>query len=254
MNDGTIGEQMRMAKQRADVVLVERGLAESREKARALLLAGQVRLGDRVIDKPGMLLPQDAELRVLARTPYVSRGGVKLAHALDVFRVDVADAVALDVGASTGGFTDCLLQRGARKVYALDVGRGQIDYRLRTDRRVSVIEGVNARYPLALPERVDVATVDVSFISLTLVLPNVLGAVKPGGLVVALVKPQFEAGRGQVQRGGLVKDPAIHAEVLGRIILWIVEHGARLRGLTTSPILGGDGNREFFVLVENKTD
>ncbi len=254
MNDGTIGKQMRMAKQRADVLLVERGLAESREKARALLLAGQVRLGDRVIDKPGMLLPQDAELRVLARTPYVSRGGVKLAHALDVFRVDVADAVAVDVGASTGGFTDCLLQRGARKVYALDVGRGQIDYRLRTDQRVVVIEGVNARYPLALPEQVDVATVDVSFISLTLVLPNVLSAVKPGGLVVALVKPQFEAGRGQVQRGGLVKDPAIHAEVLGRIILWIVEHGARLRGLTSSPILGGDGNREFFVLVENKMD
>jgi len=254
MNDGTIGKQMRMAKQRADVLLVERGLAESREKARSLLLAGQVRLGDRVIDKPGMLLPQDAELRVLARTPYVSRGGVKLAHALDVFRVDVADAVAVDVGASTGGFTDCLLQRGARKVYALDVGRGQIDYRLRTDQRVVVIEGVNARYPLALPEQVDVATVDVSFISLTLVLPNVLSAVKPGGLVVALVKPQFEAGRGQVQRGGLVKDPAIHAEVLGRIILWIVEHGARLRGLTSSPIPGGDGNREFFVLVENKTD
>ena len=254
MNDGTIGKQMRMAKQRADVLLVERGLAESREKARSLLLAGQVRLGDRVIDKPGMLLPQDAELRVLARTPYVSRGGVKLAHALDVFRVDVADAVAVDVGASTGGFTDCLLQRGARKVYALDVGRGQIDYRLRTDQRVVVIEGVNARYPLALPEQVDVATVDVSFISLTLVLPNVLSAVKPGGLVVALVKPQFEAGRGQVQRGGLVKDPAIHAEVLGRIILWIVEHGARLRGLTSSPILGGDGNREFFVLVENKMD
>ena len=254
MNDGTIGKQMRMAKQRADVLLVERGLAQSREKARALLLAGQVRLGDRVIDKPGTLLPQDAELRVLARTPYVSRGGVKLAHALDVFRVDVADAVAVDVGASTGGFTDCLLQRGARKVYALDVGRGQIDYRLRTDQRVVVIEGVNARYPLALPEQVDVATVDVSFISLTLVLPNVLSAVKPGGLVVALVKPQFEAGRGQVQRGGLVKDPAIHAEVLGRIILWIVEHGARLRGLTSSPILGGDGNREFFVLVENKMD
>ena len=254
MNDGTIGKQMRMAKQRADVLLVERGLAESREKARALLLAGQVRLGDRVIDKPGTLLPQDAELRVLARTPYVSRGGVKLAHALDVFRVDVADAVAVDVGASTGGFTDCLLQRGARKVYALDVGRGQIDYRLRTDQRVVVIEGVNARYPLALPEQVDVATVDVSFISLTLVLPNVLSAVKPGGLVVALVKPQFEAGRGQVQRGGLVKDPAIHAEVLGRIILWIVEHGARLRGLTSSPIPGGDGNREFFVLVENKMD
>lgn len=245
---------MRMAKQRADVLLVERGLAESREKARALLLAGQVRLGERVIDKPGMLVPESAELRVLAKTPYVSRGGVKLAHALDVFRVDVADATALDVGASTGGFTDCLLQRGARKVYALDVGRGQIDYRLRTDQRVSVIEGVNARYPLALPERVDIATVDVSFISLTLVLPNVLSAVKSGGLVVALVKPQFEAGRGQVQRGGLVKDPAIHAEVLGRIILWIVEHGARLRGLTTSPILGGDGNREFFVLVENKTD
>ena len=254
MNDGTIGKQMRMAKQRADVLLVERGLAESREKARALLLAGQVRLGDRVIDKPGTLLPQDAELRVLARTPYVSRGGVKLAHALDVFRVDVADAVAVDVGASTGGFTDCLLQRGARKVYALDVGRGQIDYRLRTDQRVVVIEGVNARYPLALPEQMDVATVDVSFISLTLVLPNVLSAVKPGGLVVALVKPQFEAGRGQVQRGGLVKDPAIHVQGLGRLILWIVEHGARLRGLTSSPILGGDGNREFFVLVENKMD
>ncbi len=254
MTFGTIGEQVRMAKQRADVLLVERGLAESREKARALLLAGQVRLGDRVIDKPGILVPEGAELRVLARTPYVSRGGVKLAHALDVFRLDVTGLTVLDVGASTGGFTDCLLQRGARRVYALDVGRGQIDYRLRTDPRVAVIEGVNARYPFPLPEQTDMAVVDVSFISLTLVLPNVLSALKPGAPVVALVKPQFEAGRKQVQRGGLVKDPAIHADVLGRIILWIVEHGARLRGLTASPILGGDGNREFFVLVENKTD
>ncbi|MEK7873524.1 MAG: TlyA family RNA methyltransferase, partial [Chloroflexota bacterium] len=155
-----------------------------------------------------------------------------------------------DVGASTGGFTDCLLQRGARKVYALDVGRGQIDYRLRTDPRVVVIEGVNARYPFALPEQADMATVDVSFISLTLVLPNVLAMVKPGGPVMALVKPQFEAERKHIQRGGLVKDPAIHAQVLGRIIIWVVEHGARLRGLTASPILGGDGNREFFIRVE----
>ncbi|MBI4307512.1 MAG: TlyA family RNA methyltransferase [Chloroflexi bacterium] len=243
-----------MTKKRLDVLLAERGLAASREKARAVILAGEVRLGDRVLDRPGLLLPEDAEIRVLAKMPYVGRGGIKLAHALDLFRIDVQGKTALDVGASTGGFTDCLLQRGACRVYALDVGRGQIDYRLRTDPRVVVIEEVNARYPFDLPEVVDIATVDVSFISLTRVLPSVLAQVKPSGTVLALVKPQFEAERRHVQRGGLVKDPRVHAQVLGRIVAWVVARGVRLRGLTASPITGGDGNREFFVQLEVSPD
>ena len=241
-----------MMKRRIDSLMVERGLAESREKARALVMAGSVLVGEKVVDKPGSMVVADALLRVLEPPPFVSRGGVKLAHALDTFRLDVASVVALDVGASTGGFTDCLLKRGASRVYAVDVGYGQLDYRLRADPRVVVMERVNARYPFSLPELVDLATIDVSFISVEKVVPTVAALVEDGGRLIVLVKPQFEAGRRQVQRGGLVKDPQLHAEILARFIWWAIERRFRLRGLTASPIPGASGNREFLVLLEKR--
>jgi len=237
-------------RRRIDLLLVERGLAESREKAQALLMAGQVYVEGRRVSKAGALVPRDVLLEVKEGLPYVSRGGIKLAHALDAWGVDVSGCVALDVGASTGGFTDCLLQRGARKVYALDVGRGQLNHRLRQDPRVVVMERVNARYPFSLPEAVDLVTVDVSFISLTLVLPPVVQHLQPKGYLVALVKPQFEARREQVGRGGVVKDSRVHAEVLAKMVAWSVDSGFRLRGLVPSPILGDAGNREFFLLLQ----
>lgn len=237
-------------KRRIDLLLVERGLAPTREKAQALLMAGRVLVDGRPVTKAGAVVPGEAGIQVAGRLPFVSRGGVKLAHALDTFNLSPSGAVALDVGASTGGFTDCLLQRGARRVYALDVGHGQLDFTLRTDPRVVVMEHVNARYPLALPESVDLATVDVSFISVTMVLPSVAERLKSGGVIVALVKPQFEARRQEVGRGGIIRDPLLHGRVLGRVILWAIDHGFRLRGLTPSPILGDAGNREFFLLLK----
>ena len=238
------------SKQRIDLLLVERGLALTREKAQALLMAGQVLVDGRPVTKAGAVVPREAGIELAGRLPYVSRGGVKLAHALETFNLSPSGAVALDVGASTGGFTDCLLQRGARRVYALDVGHGQLDYTLRTDPRVLAMERVNARYPLALPEPVDLATVDVSFISVTMVLPSMAERLKRGGAIVALVKPQFEAARQEVGRGGIIRDPQLHGRVLGRVILWAINHGFRLRGLTPSPILGDAGNREFFLLLQ----
>ncbi len=231
-------------------MLVERGLAQSREKARAMILAGEVIANERVLSKPGTLVPENIALRLLQKPPFVSRGGVKLAHALDHFGIDVSAQVALDVGASTGGFTDCLLKRGAIRVYAIDVGYGQLDYGLRIDPRVVVMERVNARYPFILPEPVDLATVDLSFISLEKVVPNVARLVKPEGRIVCLLKPQFEVGRSKVGKGGLVKEPALHARALGRFISWAIERGFRIKGLTPSPILGASGNREFFLLLK----
>jgi 23S rRNA (cytidine1920-2'-O)/16S rRNA (cytidine1409-2'-O)-methyltransferase len=216
-------------------------------------MAGQVLVEDQPVTKAGALVPQGATILLKAQLPYVGRGGVKLAHALDAFALSVAGAVALDVGASTGGFTDCLLQRGARRVYALDVGYGQLDFKLRQDPRVAVMERVNARYPFLLPEPVDLATVDVSFISLSRVLPSVAEHLKPGGQVVALVKPQFEAEREEVGPGGVIRDPLIHGRVLGRVILWAIAHRFRLRDLTPSPLLGDAGNREFFLLLAPPT-
>ncbi|MBI4298895.1 MAG: TlyA family RNA methyltransferase [Chloroflexi bacterium] len=239
-----------MAKIRLDRILVERGLAASREKAQALIMAGHVVVSDRPAVKPGHPVDKDAPIIVKGNPPYVSRGGIKLAHALAQFRIDVSGKIALDVGASTGGFTDCLLKHGAAKVYAVDVGYGQLDQRLRSDPRVVVMERVNAHYSFSLPEKADLATVDVSFISLTKVLPSVTEHLRPGGYVVALLKPQFEAERREVGKGGVIKDTAIHARVLGRAILWVIEHRIRLRGLIPSPILGDKGNREFFLLLE----
>ena len=241
---------------RADLLVVQRGLAETRERAQAMIMGGAVHLPGGKALKPGSLLPPDTALETKGGLPYVGRGGVKLAHALDAFAVAVDGNTALDVGASTGGFTDCLLQRGARRVFALDVGHGQMDYRLRGDPRVVVMEKVNARHPFFLREEgsadeveVDLATVDVAFISLTKVLPQVALHLKPGGPLIALVKPQFEAEKGEVGRGGVVKDPKVHARVLGRMVLWGVEEGFRLGGIVPSPILGDAGNREFFVLM-----
>ena len=242
-------ESERAGRQRIDLLLVERGLAESRQRAQALVMAGQVYVDGRPVAKSGTLVPADAVIQVRGGLPYVGRGGLKLAHALDTWRLDVSGVVALDVGASTGGFTDCLLQRGTRRVYALDVGYGQLDYRLRQDARVVVMERVNARHPFELPERVDLVTMDVSFISLKLVLPSVAQHLKPGGHIVALVKPQFEARREQVGRRGVVRDPQVHAEVLAKVIVWGVNSGFRLRGLVPSPILGDEGNREFLLLL-----
>ena len=238
-----------VSKQRIDNILVSRGLVESREKARALVMAGDVLVGGRMVSKPGMLVGDDAEVTVQRGLEFVGRGGTKLAHALDEFSLDVNSLVAVDVGASTGGFTDCLLQRGARRVYAVDVGYGQLDYRLRQDPRVVVLERVNARYPFTLPETVDMATVDLSFISVEKVLPAVAALVKDGGWLIVLLKPPFEAGRREVGRGGVVKEPMVHAAVLGRFINWVIRNGFRLGGLTPSPILGAAGNREFFVLL-----
>ncbi len=238
-----------MARNRLDVLLLERGLAPTREKARGLIMAGSVRVADRVVDKPGTLIPEDAVIHVAEPPPFVGRGGLKLAHALDQFHVDVTGLTVLDIGASTGGFTDCMLQRGARRAYAVDVGHGQLDYRLRQDTRVVVIERVNARYPLHLPELADLASIDVSFISVTQVIPSVLLSLEPGSRLLVLVKPQFEVGKGKVGKGGVIRDAKLHCEALSTCINWAVSHGLRFENLTPSPILGNAGNREFFLLL-----
>lgn len=239
-----------MAKFRLDLRLVDRGLAPSRERARALILAGQVRVNGQAMTKAGTLVAQDAEITLAVPDhPYVGRGGVKLAHALDVFGIDVRGRLALDVGASTGGFTDVLLRRGAVSVIALDVGHGQLDWTLRTDPRVIVREHVNARALTRedVPHNVDVVTIDVSFISLRHILPALPSVLAPGAVVVALVKPQFEAGRAEVGRGGLVTDPAVHKAVLERVIEDARRVGFGVIGQTPSPITGATGNQEFFV-------
>ena len=239
-----------MTKRRIDGLLVERGLVESRAKAQALIMAGEVVVDGQMVTKSGTLVVEGATISLAEPPPFVSRGGLKLAYALDHFQIDVSARVVADIGASTGGFTDCLLKRGASRVYAIDVGRGQLDYRLRRDERVVVIEKVNARYPITLPERVDLATIDVSFISVEKIIPSVAQLVKGGGYLLVLIKPQFEARREEVGKGGVIKQPLVHARVLGRFIAWMVEHSFRLGGLVASPILGASGNKEFFVLVK----
>ncbi|HEU4792987.1 MAG TPA: TlyA family RNA methyltransferase, partial [Nitrolancea sp.] len=231
---------------------VERQLAENRSRARALIMAGQVRLGDRVIEKAGQQLSPEAELTVVEPARFVSRGGEKLDHALDAFQINVNGLVCADFGASTGGFTDVLLQRGATRIYAIDVGYGQLDYRLRQDARVNVLERTNIRYLESLPERVDLVVIDVSFISLRLILPAALRLLKPEGHVVALIKPQFEAGREQVGKGGVVRDRKVHRAVLERVLAEAEEIGFKPTGLTRSPITGPAGNIEFLALLERE--
>ena len=235
---------------RLDVRLVNEGLAVSRERARALILAGRVRVGGEIVSKAGASVPADAQIGVVAPDfLWVGRGGVKLAHALDTFHIDVAGREALDIGASTGGFTDVLLQRGARRVVALDVGHGQLDWRLREDPRVVVLERRNARQleRAWLPAPAGVVTLDVSFISLRLILPALPPVLAPGADIVALVKPQFEAGRNEVGRGGLVKDPAVHDAVLARVTESAASCGLTRLAMTPSPITGATGNQEFLM-------
>ena len=238
-----------MTKRRVDTLLVERGLVESRAKAQALIMAGEVAVEGKASIKPGTLVSEEAAVTIHEPPPFVSRGGIKLDHALDQFQLDVNAKVVADIGASTGGFTDCLLKRGASRVYAIDVGYGQLDYRLRQDSRVVVMDRVNARYPIHLPEKVDLATIDLSFISVEKVLPSVAKLLKDDGHIVVLIKPQFEAKRKEVGKGGVIKQPIVHARVLGRFIAWIIEHGFRLVGLVASPITGASGNKEFFALL-----
>jgi 23S rRNA (cytidine1920-2'-O)/16S rRNA (cytidine1409-2'-O)-methyltransferase len=235
--------------------MVTRGLAPTRERARALILAGSVLVNGTPVTKAGSATADDASIALRQPDhPWVGRGGLKLAHALDVFRLDVTGAVALDIGASTGGFTHVLLDRGARRVVALDVGAGQLDWRLRTDPRVVTMEHVNARYLTseALPDDLrsfDVVTIDVSFISLGLVLPSVPALLRPGGRVIALVKPQFEAGREEVGTGGIVRDPVVHARVLDAVTARAHQIGLTRLAVEPSPVTGAEGNREFLMLL-----
>lgn len=247
--DRTGRETRAKTKVRLDVALVERGLAETREKAARLILAGAVTVDGERVDKAGAMVAPAARLEVAARQRFVSRGGDKLAHALEALELTPKGRICLDVGASTGGFTHCLLERGAARVYAVDVGQGQLDARLRADGRVVVMEKTNARQLSvhAFPDAPDLATVDVSFISLEKVLPSVFGILAAQGEAVVLVKPQFEVGKGMVGKGGVVRDAAHHRGVVARLARFAVLHGWHVRGVTASPLKGPKGNREFFL-------
>lgn len=230
---------------RADELLVEQGLAESRSKAKALIMAGDVRVGDRLIHKASEMIAESTRLELRNKLPFVSRGGLKLDHALNTFGLDVTNMIAADLGASTGGFTDVLLQRGASRVYAVDVGYGQLDYRLREDERVVVMERVNVRYMDVLPEPVDIAAIDVSFISLEHILPVASRLLRSGGHCVPLIKPQFEAGKEAVGRGGVVRDERVRRSTVEAAIEYARRSGLGFRRLTRSPVSGPAGNEEF---------
>ncbi|WP_343519379.1 TlyA family RNA methyltransferase [Sphingomonas sp.] len=245
-----------MAKTRPDQLLVERGLAESRTRAQALILAGLVFSGDKRVDKPGQPIAPDAPLEVKGRDhPWVSRGGVKLAHALDHFGIDPSGMVAIDVGSSTGGFTDVLLTRGAVRVYAVDSGTNQLAWKLRQDERVVVHEQTSARVLTRahIPEPVDLVVCDASFIGLAKVLERPFAFVRAGAWVVALIKPQFEAGRDEVGKGGVVRDPAVHERVCGEVVAWLEGAGWHVEGVTRSPITGPEGNVEFLVAARARS-
>ena len=240
------------SKERLDKLLVMRGLADTRAKAQSLILAGQVFSDQQRLDKAGHSVPIDIELTIKEALPFVSRGGLKLAAALDHFEIEAADRVCLDIGASTGGFTDCLLQRGASRVVAIDVGRGQLDWKLRQDSRVESRENVNARYllPDDFTDRFDIVVSDVSFISLTKILPVVPPLVRKPAFVITLIKPQFEVGREEVGKGGIVRDEAAQRRVVEEITAFAAGVGMREVGVIDSPILGADGNREFLACFE----
>ncbi len=240
-----------MAKKRIDILLTERGLATSRSKAQALLMAGVVLVDGETVDKPGKMVDEGAEVLVKEKLPYVSRGGLKLEGALTEFDIDVTGLVALDVGSSTGGFTDCLLKRGAQRVHAVDVGKGLIDWKLRSDSRVHLMEGRNIRKlgEDELGEKVDIAVIDVSFISLKKVLPVVARFLGPCGIILALVKPQFEAGKGEVGKGGIVRDAEKQRRVVEELKGFAMGMGLEVMGECPSPIKGAKGNREFWLYL-----
>lgn len=241
---------------RLDVRVHELGLAESREQAKRLILAGEVLVDGQLVDRAAAKVSLEAQIEVRAKPPYVSRGGLKLEHALDVFGIEVAGLVVADLGASTGGFTDCMLQRGASRVYAVDVGYGQLDWKLRSDPRVVTMERINVRYldPADVPERFDLITIDVSFISLKLILPVAGKLLKDDGKCLCLVKPQFEAGRSQVGKNGIVRDKNTHRSVLRAVVEYGNENGLGFAGLSYSPITGTKGNIEFLMLLKTGAD
>ncbi len=243
-------DNRKAAKIRLDRLLVERGIVETRERGQSMIIAGQVLVNDQKVEKSGALVPGDADLRIIGeQLPYVGRGGLKLEAALKGFTIDVHGKIALDVGASTGGFTDCLLQHGARKVYAVDVGYGQLAWKLRQDPRVITIERVNVRDmdPALIPETIDIATIDVSFISLEKVIPPILPLLAKTGALVALIKPQFEVGRTQVGKGGIVRDETARNDAVKRVEDFIRGRGFEVKGVIQSPITGQDGNIEYLI-------
>jgi 23S rRNA (cytidine1920-2'-O)/16S rRNA (cytidine1409-2'-O)-methyltransferase len=243
---------LKAPKQRLDTLLVARGSFESRERAQRAIMAGDVTVAGQRVDKPGAQVPGDADIAIRQSQRYVSRGGLKLEAALSAFNIDPTGALCLDIGASTGGFTDCLLQHGAARVYAFDVGHSQLDWKIRSDPRVEVREKLNARYltPADLPENPSICVIDVSFISLTLILPPAFGVITPAGVIVALIKPQFELGKNEVGKGGIVRDPAAHEAAVEKIRNFVtVTLGYRWEGVIESPILGGEGNKEFLACL-----
>jgi 23S rRNA (cytidine1920-2'-O)/16S rRNA (cytidine1409-2'-O)-methyltransferase len=241
-------------KLRLDQLLVGKGFFPSREQARRAILAGDVSVGTRIAAKPSELLDIGTSVEVKRRRKYVGRGGLKLESALDYFHLDLQGKTALDIGASTGGFTDCLLQRGAEKIYAVDVGYGQLDWKLRNDPRVIVLEKLNARFLTCeqVSELVDVCVIDVSFISLTLILPNAFALVKPGGMILALIKPQFELQRSEVGKGGIVRDPGLHQKAQDKIVAFVSDLGHVVAGVVAAGIKGADGNQEYFACIRKQ--
>jgi 23S rRNA (cytidine1920-2'-O)/16S rRNA (cytidine1409-2'-O)-methyltransferase len=242
-------------KLRLDQLLVGKGLFASREQARRAVMAGSVKVGTRIAAKPSELLEEEAPISIKPTRKYVGRGALKLESALEYFKIDVRGKTVLDIGASTGGFTDCMLQRGAEKVYAVDVGHGQLNWKLRNDPRVIVLEKVNARSLSRgyVPEFVDLCVIDVSFISLTLVLPNAFDLITPTGMILALIKPQFELRRADVGRGGIVRDQELHRRAQDKIVAFVAHSGLVVTGIVPSAIKGADGNQEFFACIRKRS-
>jgi 23S rRNA (cytidine1920-2'-O)/16S rRNA (cytidine1409-2'-O)-methyltransferase len=242
-------------KSRLDQLLVGKGLFPSREQARRAVMAGEVKVGTRIASKPSELLDDEASIVVKPSRKYVGRGALKLEAALDFFKIDVRGKTALDIGASTGGFTDCMLQRGADKIYAVDVGHGQLNWKLRNDPRVIVLEKINARSlsRREVPEAVDLCVIDVSFISLTLILPNAFDLITPTGVILALIKPQFELQRADVGRGGVVRDEELHRKAQDKIVAFVTQSGHEVTGIVPSAIKGADGNQEFFACIRKRS-
>jgi len=242
-------------KLRLDQLLVGRGLFPSREQARRAILAGKVSVATRIIDKPSELLDEQTAITLKPARKYVGRGALKLESALDHFQIDIRGKTALDIGASTGGFTDCMLQRGAEKVYAVDVGYGQLDWKLRNDPRVIALEKINARFLKReqIQALVDVCVIDVSFISLTLILPNAVALLEPDGVIIALIKPQFELQRSDVGKGGIVRDPRLHQKAQDKIVAFVNDLGHVVAGIAPAAIKGADGNQEFFACIRRRS-